>query len=228
MKQDYQYHLLYLPRGIERLEKLGECSAYPKNVELNEPGTVPDCCYLVKSGRVLCYEYSYDGDQRVYNILELGSMFMEDCLLTDTPCPVIFKTLEPCELVRIDKCDLKRAFKQDIDIVMDVCDSISTKFLSAMEHLRLGPRQGAEWKICKMLLICIDHYGKPQEDGSWLLERKISQQMLADILSMNRVTVARKMKDLKDMGLVDTVDGYMCFRDRAALEDHMQYIETGD
>ena len=141
MDDNYQYHLLYLPRGIERLEKLGTCGTYPKNMELNTPGTVPDCCYLVKSGRVLCYEFSYNGDQRVYNIMEPGSMFMEECLLTDMECPVIFKTLDECELVRIDKCDLKRAFKHDIDVVMDVCESLSTKFLSSMEHLRLGPRQ---------------------------------------------------------------------------------------
>lgn len=228
MTDDYLYHLLYLPRGIERLEKLGECKIYPKNTQLNEAGTIPDCCYIVKSGRVLCYEFSYSGDQRVYNIMEPGSMFMEECLLTDTPCPVMFKTLDQCELVQIDKCDLKRAFKHDIDIVMDVCESISTKFLSAMEHLRLGPRQGSEWKICKMLLICIDHYGEQQSDGGWKLNRKISQQMLADILGMNRVTVSRKIKELRNQDLIDIINGHMCFSSRTALEEHMISIETED
>lgn len=222
---DYQYHLLYLPRGIQRLEKLGESRIYPKNIDLNNFNEIPDCCYVVKSGRVICYEISYEGDQRVYNIMEPGSMFMEDCLLFDKPCPVQFRTLEESELIRIDKCDLKRAFKHDIDIVMDVCESLATKFLSAMEHLRLGPRQGAPWKICKMLLICADHYGERLPDGSVVLNRKISHQMLADILGMNRVTVSRKMKDLKDLELLDTKDGFLLFRDIGALEEYMLRIE---
>ncbi|MGN0704221.1 MAG: Crp/Fnr family transcriptional regulator [Lentihominibacter sp.] len=225
---DYQYHLLYLPRGIQRLEKLGECRTYPKNFELNAVEDTPDCCYVVKSGRVICYEISYAGDQRVYNIMEPGSMFMEECLLFDKPCPVLFKTLDECQLIRIDKCDLKRAFKHDIDVVMDVCESLSTKFLSSMEHLRLGPRQSASWKICKMLLIFAVHYGKKQPDGSCVLDRKVSQQMLADILGMNRVTVVRKLKELKELGLVDTVDGYLRFSDIDALEEHMVTMETGE
>ena len=222
---DYLFHLLYIPRGIERLEKLGKRMIVPKETILNEVGEIPDCCYVVRSGQVLCYEFSYAGDQRVYNIMEPGSMFLEECLLIDKPCPVLFKTLDQCELIRIEKCDLKRAFKADIDIVMDVFESLSTKFLSSMEHLRLGPRQGASWKICKMLLIYIAHYGRQQEDGSWILKRKFSHQMIADILGLNRVTVSRKLKELKDLGLVDSIDGLLCFPDIAALESHMQRLE---
>ena len=223
---DYQYHLLYLPRGIERLAALGECRKYKKNTVIGKVGEVPDACYVVKTGRVVCYEFSYSGDQRVYNIMEPGSMFMEECLLFDKPCPVEFKTLEECELIIIDKCNLKRAFKHNIDIVMDVCESLSTKFLSSMEHLRLGPRQSAEWKICKMLLIYAGHYGELQQDGSYLLNRRISHQMMADILGMNRVTVTRQMQQLAEQGLIDKEDGRLCFRDIEALEHHMISLET--
>lgn len=224
-EEEFQYHLLYLPRGIERLEKLGECRPYPKGVDINVVNEVPDYCYVVKSGRLSCYELSYEGDQRVYNIMEPGSMFMEECLLFDKPCPIMFRTLERCELIQLSKCDLKRAMKQDIDIVMDICESLSTKFLSAMEHLRLGPRQSATWKICKMLLIYANHYGTQQDDGSILLDRKISHQMMADILGMNRVTVTRKMKELGDTGLVEIIGGRMCFPDTKAIEDYMVEIE---
>ncbi len=223
--EDYQYHLLYLPRGIKRLKELGESRTYAAGVELNVPDEKPDCCYILLSGRVLCFEISYFGDQQIYNIMEPGSMFMEECLLFDKPCPVQFKTLEECELVKIKKCDLKRAMKHDIDIVMDVCESLATKFLSSMEHLRLGPRQSASWKICKMLLISSNHYGETQPDGSCILDRKLSHQMLADLLGMNRVTVTRKMKELKELGLIDTVDGRLCFRDIHKLERHMLQME---
>ena len=149
----FLYHLLFLPRGTERLEKLGKSVSFKKGTILNEIETVPDCCYVVKSGRVICYEYSYGGDQRIYNIMEPGSIFMEDCLLFDNPCPIQFKTIEDCKLIRIEKCDLKRAFKKDIDVVMDICESLASKFLSSMELLRLGPRQSSTWRICKMLML---------------------------------------------------------------------------
>lgn len=223
---DFLYHLLYLPRGIERLEKLGTRVKIPKNSILNTIGEIPDYCYVVKSGRMLCYEISYAGDQRIYNIMEPGSMFLEECLLFDKPCPIEFRALEDCELIRIEKCDLKRAFKSDIDIVMDVCESLSTKFLSAMEHLRLGPRQSAGWRICKMLLITARHYGEEQPDGSILMNSRFSQQMFADILGMNRVTVTRKLKEFRDDGLFEIRDGRMIFPDLSRLEEYMTTMES--
>lgn len=224
--EEYLYHLIYLPRGTERLEKLGELKEYPKNIILNEPGEVPTFCYVVKKGQVLCFELSYEGEQRIYNIMEEGSVFMEECLLFDKPCPVTFRTLTTCELVKIDKCDLKRAFKKDIDVVMDICESMSSKFLSSMELIRFGPHNSAEWKLCKMLVIFAQHNGIEHPDGSVEFRKRISQQMLGDLLGMNRVTVARKIKELKDQGLfIVTENNRQIIPSIEELERHMIAME---
>ena len=39
--------LLYLPRGISRLEKLGQRKVYPKNYMLVQAGIRPSYCYIV-------------------------------------------------------------------------------------------------------------------------------------------------------------------------------------
>lgn len=223
---EYQYHVIYLPRGIDRLKEIGTSMIVPKNTNLMTAGNVPDCCYLVRAGSVIAYEYIYTGDRRVYNIMEPGSVFLEECLLLDKKSPVNFQTLTKCELIRIEKCDLKHAFKHNIDIVMDICESLATKFLSTMEYQRYSPKQDSEWKICKLLLMFIDHYGVAQKDGSILLNRKISHQMIADILAMNRVTVSRKMKDIKDKGFIDSVNGYLYFPDRERLQNYLKDISS--
>ncbi|MBQ6621472.1 MAG: Crp/Fnr family transcriptional regulator [Mogibacterium sp.] len=219
------YHLLRMSRGIERLEPLGKLITYPKDYELNEIGEIPNCCYIVKSGRVLCMEVSFSGVQRVYNYMEPGSMFLEECMLIDYPCPILFKTMVPSQLIRIDKCDLKRALKKDIDIVMDVCESMAFKFLSSMEHIRLGPHQTASWKICKILKAFAEDYGVPYQ-GMIMIREKLNQQMLADLLGLNRITVTRKIKELKELGLIDYVKGRYCVCDLQKLDDYMNKMET--
>ena len=102
-------------------------------------------------------------------------------------------------LVKIEKCDLKRALKHDIDIVMDICESITSKFLSSMEHLRVSHQQNASWKICKMLLVYAQHYGT-EYDGKTLIQEKISQQMLADLLTIREVFGEHKGLKLCYMG----------------------------
>jgi len=225
--QDNLFHLMYLSRGISRLAALGHTTHIPKNTELNKLGDVPDCCYIVKTGRVICYESTYSGERRVYNFMEPNSIFMEECMLFDRPCPVIFKTIVPSELVRIEKCDMKRAFKHDIDIVMDICESLSMKFLSAMEQIRCGQQRNAEWNICKLLQTFAEQYGVPY-DGKLLIKEKLSQQMAGDLLGMNRVTVARKFKDLKDISLLESINGFYCIRSLDQLIEHMDLLENAD
>ena len=111
-------HLYYLPQGIKRLEQLGETVKIDKDRVLNVVNEVPDYCYLVKSGRVICYEITLGGVQRIYSFMEPDSIFLEECLLLDKPSPVFFKTLVTSTLVRISKCALKHAFKHDIDLVV--------------------------------------------------------------------------------------------------------------
>ena len=216
-------HLYYLPQGIKRLESLGEVVHVDKDRILNVVNEVPDYCYLVKEGRVICYEITLAGVQRVYSFMEPDSIFLEECLLLDAPSPVFFKTMVPSTLVRISKCALKHAFKHDIDIVMDICQAMAAKFLSAMGQIRISQQKPAEWKICRLLQIFMEHYGADY-DGKVLIAEKISQQMIADMLGINRVTVAKKFKEMKDSSMLEQINGYLCIRSAEALQKHMDLM----
>lgn len=118
---------------------------------------MPDYCYLVKSG-VICCEITLRRSPAHLRLYGPDSIFLE-VLLLDKPSPVFFKTLVPSTLVRISKCALKHAFKHDIDVVMDVCQAMAAKFLSAMGQIRISQQKPAEWKICRLLQIFMEHYG---------------------------------------------------------------------
>lgn len=196
-----QYHLMKLPRDTSRLEKLGQKTILPKGYDINTQGQVPKYCYLVISGSVMSYELTYNGDIRSYNYMVPGSLFLEDCLLLDKPCPVVFRTMEPTTLLKIYKCDLKRAFKQDSDVVMDICVSMADKFTAAMDLLRLEPIMPAEWKICRLLLSFADYHGN-NSTGRIKIQEKIRQSDIAELLGMNRITVTRNLKLLEEKGYI--------------------------
>lgn len=226
--RELPYHLMYAPRDPSRLENLGTPVTVPAGYEIDCSDEAPDHCYLVKSGRIACYEISYSGEQRIYNIMLPGSLFLEECVIYSRPCPILFRTIEESELVKIDRCTLMRAFKHDIDIVMDICESLSVKFLSSMEHLRFGPQQSASWKICRLLTIYAVQYGDTCDDGSVVIREKLSQQMMADLLGMNRITVTRKLKELRELGLVSSSSSRLCIHSMKALEAHMSDISAQD
>lgn len=211
--------LLYLPRGISRLERLGEKKTFPKNHILVQAGAGTNYCYIVKSGRVIAYEYTVSGEERIYNFNERNSIFLEANVLFGWDSPVTFKTSMKSELVCIDKETLTRAIAEDPEIAMDIIQAQATKFMSSMEQIRHASFHSAAWKICDLLLIFAESYGVPY-DGKVLIQEKISQQTLSNLLGINRVTAVRAIKELKDMSLIEQINGYYCIRDISRLQRH--------
>ncbi|MDR1965758.1 MAG: Crp/Fnr family transcriptional regulator [Synergistaceae bacterium] len=219
----YPTRLLYLPGGAERLKKYGEAMSFPKDHVIIEPGILPSCCYLVKRGRVVAYEYTSRGGELLYNFMEEGALLLEANLLTDVPAQVYFKTTEPSELIRIEKEVLLRAMEADSRLMRDIVGSISGKFFSAMDQIRQEGSHNARWKICNLLLIFAERHGVPY-DGKTLIKERLSQQTLANLLGMNRVTTTRIIRELKDLNLIELINGYYCIRDDEKLKLHVEFL----
>lgn len=146
--------LLYLPRGISRLEKLGQRKVFPKNHMLVQAGTKPNYCYIVKTGRVAAFETTVTGEERIYNFNESNSVLLEGNLLFDQESAVNFKTVQPSELVCITKEMLLKGIAHDPQLSMDIMESLSTKFLSAMERcaIPISTTPAGRFAICCLYL----------------------------------------------------------------------------
>lgn len=217
------FYLTYTKGGFSKLKDIGKEISVPANTEINVLDETPDCCYLLISGRVVCYDLSEDGFQRIYNILEPNSLILEECLLFRWPCRVIFRTAKDSVLVRLERCDLVRLFKHDIDATLEFSRYQSMKFLSTMELQRLSHHRSAEWQVCRLLQAFMERYGEPY-DGKILIRESITQQMIGDILGINRVTITRIFHNLREEFL-ERINGYYCIRSREKLEDYIRSIE---
>ena len=133
--------------------------------------------------------------------------------------------IRPVEAICISKRTLMRAIMEDPEIAMDVIQSLSTKFVTAMEQLRNVNHFSAEWRLCDLLLNYADFYGVPY-DGKILIQEKISQQVMSNLLGINRITAVRAIKDLKDMGLIENINGFYCIRDIEKLKRHQERLES--
>lgn len=224
-KDEIISYLLTLPRGSSRPEKLGEHVSFPKNHVIVKAGQRTQYCYVLKNGRVITYEYASSGEERIYHFQEKDSLFLESNLLFDRTVPVGFKTTCPTEVIRIDKPTLLTAIKNNPEIALDIIESNSIKFFASMEQVRQFKSHNASWKICNLLLVFAQHYGVPY-DGKILIMEKISQQLLSSMLGINRITAVRSIKELKDMALIEQINGYYCIRDIEKLKRHQSMLDT--
>jgi CRP/FNR family transcriptional regulator len=218
----YPTRLLYLPGGAERLAELGAMRHFKKDAVIAQQDEIPKYCYVVVSGRLISFEYSDRGNQRVYNFLEKSAVILDANLLMNTPAPVAFRAATPTDLACIDRPTLLKAMVEDPAVSFDIIRSISIKFLSAMDQVRESGAHNASWKIANLLLIFADQYGVPYE-GRILIRHQLSQQVISDLLGLNRITTVNIVKTLMGMGLIERINGYYCIRDVEKLKLHLEY-----
>ena len=210
---EYRSRVFYRMPSWQKLQALGDTVSLPENHYIVKPGDAVKYCYLLVEGRVLSLEITDDGEEHIFNVFEEGSVFLESNLLANYKADVFFQTVKPTTLVRITKQALHRAMMQDEDIMQLMFVSLSSKYYSAMDQLRESYNHDAVWKVYNMMVLLADSTGKPYH-GDWIMiDMKITQQLISSMLGINRITVSRVLKTLREMDLLLQINNsYYCVR----------------
>ncbi len=215
---EYVSWLFYLPRGVERLKELGMKKRLPREFLLAQERDKTEYCYVVTDGKMVSYEYSVGGEERIYSVYEAESVLLEENLLFDYAVPVNIRTTVATEVVCIDRIALLQAIQEDPEIAVDIMQSLSMKLLSSVEQIRCLNERSAMRKVCNLLLSFAKRYGYAKGD-TIVIREKMSQEYISSLLGINRITVVRVMKELREQGLVEKRNGYYCIQDMGQLKE---------
>lgn len=208
---DYPTRIYSMDKGHELLFDMGERIHLKAGKMLVEQGDPIKYCYVVISGRVISMEYTLDGAERIFNMFDAGSIFLESNVLLDSIAAVSFKALTDTELVRITKKQLLKSMMEQEQVLLAVVSSTAHKYFSAMDQIREGFDHDAFWRIYNLFMIFASNYGK--EDGNWIrIDIKLNHQMIGNLLGMNRVTVSKIIKEMKNQGLIQQVNDDYCIK----------------
>ena len=194
---DYPTRIYGMKQGYELLIDKGEKIHLEANKVFVEPGDQIQYCYMVLNGRVISMEYTIDGSERIYNMFEKGSIFLESNLLMCAPSAISFKTMTETDLVSIEREKLIKSMTNNVNIMLFIMESTTYKYYSAMDQLRENFDHDAAWKV---------YWTK--------INLKLNQQMLGNLLGMNRVTVSKIIKEMKENGIIQQVNEYYCVRNK--------------
>ena len=206
------------------LEQQGSEEVISKGTYLYRVGQskIPDVI-LLRKGTVKASQVTAAGEEHIYNIFRSGSnLFLLACI-TNEPPALNFIATSQCHVVRVPVAALNEAIWKDGRLARTLLTDFGRKLAFSYKRLRECESYNTEWKICNLLLSLAERSGVEYE-GKVLVREKISQQTMASMLRVSRITVARTLKALRDFSLIETVNGYICIRDEAALLQHMHYI----
>ena len=189
-------------KNISRLEKLGEKITLPKNDTIIQAQQKTCYCYIVKKGRVFSCEVLRNGEERILHMYEKNTIFLETNLIFDRKTEVEYRTAIPTELIRIHRDVLRKTIKLDSSILLELYETLTLKNETTTKQMRIEKNYNAVWNMCELFLNLADNYGKPV--GRYILiHEKFSQQTIADMVGINRITAVRIIKQLKNQGVLE-------------------------
>ena len=220
-------HIMTMSDAVNQLMDLGETVFVRKGSFFMQADRFYDYIYIVKEGLTVSVETYYNGKTRNGLIMPKGTPIGETFVLMQEVCPVNFKAISDCQLVRIYRDDLVAYMEQNPELYKVLIESLSKKLMSTMDELRQMAGCNVTWRICNLLLVFAEHYGVVS-DGKICIDAPVSQQHFAWMLYLNRITVVRVFKRLQDLKLLEKNSKRYYITDLKAFKEYMDKFKYGN
>lgn len=156
-------------------------------------GTEATCFYYLKEGRVKSFIQSEEGEERVLNLYEAGSLFGEASFFDELPRVSSAVALTPCQLVPIDRELVTQEIVKNPALALAMMKYLArtVRLLSGqVDQMAFRP---AQWRVAQYLL-SLSMNGGPVN---------CTQDDIAAGISASRVTVSRILNHFAQRGWVE-------------------------
>lgn len=168
---------------------------------LIEPGVIPTCCYYIESGMIAAYMENQNGLKNTYGIFQNGDIILEQDLLRAKENVLYYETIGKVRARKITGLQLEQALREEPLLYRDMLN-IVMKFGDGLLEQSISRENGnAASKLSHLLLKLAGSYGV-EEDGRMIIDLKMSQELLAQLAGLHRITVVREMKKMQERNLV--------------------------
>jgi CRP/FNR family transcriptional regulator len=158
-----------------------------------------DSLYIINAGRIKIHDYTIDGDEKIYYILEEGDVLGEISLLKQTRFNFMATALEPTKICMINKEDFDEFIRHKPEITFKIFEYAHRKIQSLEDQIQILLSSNAMNKVAGLIL----KLKKEQDRNS--IELTQTQREMANAIGITRETFSRKLNQLKNDQII-TID----------------------
>ena len=198
-------------------EKAGYQVTYEPGQSIYMQGDVAESLYFIKEGRVRAFCTTKSGREMTFEIVGKGKIVGESSLLSHSIYPVCVEAVTRVELLVCNLNQLYEYMEESKELMKVMMQLLSRTCNHLVEQLRRVTLYDRYQKIASFLLYETE---MPDADKGVTKEAiPYTQEELAMILGMNRVTVSRVLGEWKKSGVISTAYKKIRIQDRAYLKE---------
>jgi CRP/FNR family cyclic AMP-dependent transcriptional regulator len=177
-------------------------------------GDATDSLYIILSGRLKVMMSDADGKEVILSILGPGEFFGEMGLIDDEPRSATVITIEPCELLAINKRDFKKSLAENFEMTMAVMRGLVRRLREADRKIGSLALLDVYGRVARLLLDMAENV-----NGEKIVTKRLPKQDIAKMIGASREMVSRVMKDLQTGGYIEMRGSNIVLHDTIMLPE---------
>lgn len=202
--------------SIFKLHDVGKVKSYRAAETIYIQDDMGDTLYYVKAGRVKVYILQEDGTEKILSIHEHGGFFGETTAIDQFPRPCCASAMVNSEIIAITKEELIKLNQLNMDVSLAIFQSLTRKIRMLSFQIHDMAFLEAEQRIIHMLLKLAADFGTTTAEGV-KLSVSFTDQELAGLVGVCRVTVTKTLNSLKRQGLIDKQCRHITIKNQMGL-----------
>jgi CRP/FNR family cyclic AMP-dependent transcriptional regulator len=186
---------------LELLEHHMVTRSFQKNTIIINEGDEANSFFIIIKGAVKVFLSNEEGKEIIINAQGAGDHFGELALLDDAPRSASVITTEKSTIGVIAKEDFHKVLAKNTDLSLNLIRELTRRVRLLSDNVRSLALMDVYGRVAKILL------GMAQEeDGIMVINKRPTQQDIANHIGASREMVARILKDLATGNYI-TIDG---------------------
>lgn len=177
-------------------------------------GDATDSLYIILSGRLKVMMSDADGKEVILSILGPGEFFGEMGLIDDEPRSATVISIEPCELLAINKRDFKKSLAENFEMTMAVMRGLVRRLREADRKIGSLALLDVYGRVARLLLDMAENV-----NGEKIVTKRLPKQDIAKMIGASREMVSRVMKDLQTGGYIEMRGSNIVLHDTIMLPE---------
>lgn len=189
-----------LPAAVHVLAEQGEFRTYRKGGMIVEEGDAGEILYIVVEGRIKAFTTGQNGRELVYGVYGPGD-YVGEMSLDGGPRSASVMALEPTLCACIKRETLRSHITHHPEFAFELIDRVIRGARIATEYARSMALMDVYTRVTRLL----DSLAVLQDDGTRLIEERLTHADIAGRVGCSREMVSRLLKDLASGGYIRNV-----------------------
>ncbi len=191
---------------------------HPRQVILS-PDDPADRIHIVKKGKVRVYRVTPDGKQLTLDIHDKGTILGDMRLLgQDRVREAYAEAIDAAVICTITPDELRRLIERYPIIGVNIITFLSRRLQEAERELEAMAYQRVGQRLARKLIDLAQRFGVETVRGT-LIQARLTQQELAEMIGTTRETLAHTLSDFRRRELLDTTHHQVVIRDAERLAE---------